>query len=138
MGVDDLIVSPNLRIPRSEITERFDTSGGPGGQHANKTASRVEIIFDAAGSPSLTDEQRRRILACYGPVVRVSVDETRSQARNRELASQRLVERLAAALVTVRSRRATRPSQASKRRRLDAKKRRSDLKSRRRKPGSDW
>lgn len=138
MADDDLEVTRSLRIPRAEITERFDTSGGPGGQHANKVASRVEVTFDAHGSPSLTRWQRDRIVARWGPIVRVSVDETRSQSRNRELAAQRLAERLAAALVVAKTRRATRPSKGAKRRRLDAKKRRSDIKSSRRKPGADW
>jgi ribosome-associated protein len=138
MADDDLVVSRSLRIPRAEITERFDTSGGPGGQHANKVASRVEVTFDAHHSPSLTRWQRDRIVARCGPQVRVTVDETRSQARNRELAAQRLTERLAAALVVAKKRRATRPTKGSKRRRLEAKKRRSDIKSTRRKPSSDW
>jgi ribosome-associated protein len=138
MADDDLVVNRSLRIPRAEIVERFDTSGGPGGQHANKVASRVEVTFDAQGSPSLSQWQRDRIVARYGPEVRVSVDETRSQARNRELAARRLAERLAAALVVAKKRRATRPTKGSKRRRLEAKKRRSDIKSTRRKPSSDW
>ncbi|HET8931171.1 MAG TPA: alternative ribosome rescue aminoacyl-tRNA hydrolase ArfB [Acidimicrobiales bacterium] len=138
MADDDLVVNRSLRIPRAEIVERFDTSGGPGGQHANKVATRVEVTFDALGSPSLSRWQRDRIVAKCGPVVRVSVDETRSQARNRELAAQRLAERLAASLVVEKKRRATRPTKGSKRRRLEAKKRRSDIKSTRRKPSSDW
>ena len=138
MAADDLFVNRSLRIPRAEITERFDTSGGPGGQHANKVASRVEVTFDAQGSPTLTRWQRDRIVARCGAEVRVSVDDTRSQARNREVAAQRLAERLAAALVVDKTRHATRPTKGSKRRRLDAKKRRSDLKSTRRKPSSEW
>lgn len=138
MASDDLVVSDRLVIPRAEITERFDTSGGPGGQHANKVATRVELTFDAARSPSLSESQRARIVARCGPVVRVSVEATRSQARNRELAAQRLAERLAAALTVARARRATRPTGGSKRRRLAAKKRRSEVKANRRKPTSDW
>lgn len=138
MPADDLVVSDRLRIPRSEIVERFDTSGGPGGQHANKVATRVEMIFDAAASPSLTENQRARIVARCGPVVRIGVDDTRSQARNRDLAARRMAERLAAALVPPKRRRATRPTRGSQRRRLEAKKRRSELKSNRRKPGRDF
>lgn len=138
MAADDLVVNRSLRIPRAEITERFDTSGGPGGQHANKVATRVEMAFDAEASQVLTEHQRARIIARYGPVVRVSVDETRSQARNRELAARRLAERIAAALVVARKRRATRPTKGSQRRRLEAKRRRSELKSTRRKPRHDW
>ncbi|MBS1848555.1 MAG: aminoacyl-tRNA hydrolase [Actinobacteria bacterium] len=134
MTDDELFVSAQLRIPRAEITERFDTSGGPGGQHANKTATRVEVSFDVDTSPSLTDEQRDLIIGRLGPTIRVSVDVTRSQARNRDLAAQRLAERLASALVVAAPRRATRPSRAAERRRLDAKRRRADIKSSRRRP----
>lgn len=137
MPGDDLEVSGSLRIPRSETTERFGVSGGPGGQHANKVATRVELVFDVTASTVLTDWQRSRILTRCGPLVAVSVDDTRSQARNRELAAQRLCERLAAALVVDKPRRATRPSRSAKRRRLEAKKRRSDVKENRRKPGWD-
>lgn len=137
MPDDDLVVTPSLRIPRSEISERFTTSGGPGGQHANKVATRVELAFDVTASAALNDRQRARILDRCGPIVRVVVDETRSQARNRELATQRLAERLVAALTVERTRLATRPSRSARRRRLDAKKRRSDLKSSRRRPHLD-
>lgn len=134
MSDDDLVVRANLRIARSELTERFTTSGGPGGQHANKVASRVELRFDAAGSPSLTEHQRRRIVDRHGPVVRVVVDESRSQARNRELAELRLVTLLDAALEVARPRRPTRRTRGSNERRLDAKGRRSQVKADRRKP----
>lgn len=134
---DDLVVNRTVRISAAEITERFATSGGPGGQHANKVATRVELTFDAQHSASLSAWQRDRIVARCGAIVRISVDETRSQARNRELAAQRLVARLADALQVDKPRRATRPSKGAKRRRLDAKKRRGDLKTSRRKPHFD-
>ena len=138
MADDDLVISNALRIPRCEIIERFATSGGPGGQHANKVATRVELSFDAESSSALSEWQRQRIVDRCGRIVQVSVDDTRSQARNREIAAQRLAERLAAALVVTRPRRATRPSHSAKKRRLDAKRRRSDIKANRRKPASDW
>ncbi len=137
MADDDLWVNRGLRIPRSEIVESFSTSGGPGGQHANKVASRVDLTFDAARSPSLSESQRSRIVRRLGPVVQVSADDTRSQARNRELAAERLARRLADALVVPRKRRATRPTRGSQRRRLQAKRRRSEIKSNRRKPRLD-
>lgn len=137
MPDDDLVVNPSVRIPRIEVDERFTTSGGPGGQHANKTATRVELRFDAAGSPSLSEHQRARIVERLGPIVRVVVDETRSQTRNRVLAEERLVGRLAAALVVEAPRRPTRPTRGSKERRLQAKGRRSQLKSERRRPRPD-
>ena len=137
MPDDDFVVNPSVRIPRAEVDERFSTSGGPGGQHANKTATRVELRFDAAESPSLSGRQRARIVDRLGPVVRVVVDESRSQTRNRTLAEERLVGRLAAALVVEAPRRATRPTRGSKERRLQAKGRRSQLKANRRRPGPD-
>lgn len=134
---DDLVVTGSLHLPRSEITERFSTSGGPGGQHANKVATRVEVRFDAARSPSLSDYQRNRITRHCGPIVRVVVDDARSQLRNRQIAEQRLVERLREALVVRRTRRASRPSRGSNERRLQAKSRRSRTKANRRKPRPD-
>ena len=137
MPDDDLVVNPSVRIRRIEVDERFTTSGGPGGQHANKTATRVELRLDAAGSPSLSEHQRARIVERLGPIVRVVVDETRSQTRNRVLAEERLVGRLAAALAVEAPRRPTRPTRGSTERRLQAKGRRSQLKSERRRPRPD-
>ena len=119
-------------IPLSEVELRASRSSGPGGQHANVTASRVEAIFDASASRSLEEEQRRRIMARCGPVVRAVAQDTRSQARNRELALERLRSRLSSALAVQRPRRATRPSAASRRRRVEAKRRRGELKRQRR------
>jgi ribosome-associated protein len=127
-----LRVTSSCAIPLDELEWRFSGSGGPGGQHANTANTRVELRFDVAGSPSLGPRQRARLLERLGPVVRVVVTDTRSQARNRELALARLRERLAAALRTPRARRPTAPSAAARRRRLDAKRRRAELKRQRR------
>lgn len=127
-------IAPDVAIPLAEVELRTSRSSGPGGQHANVTASRVEAIFDAAGSPSLTDAQRRRIVARAGSPVTAVAQDTRSQARNRELALERLRDRLAAALRQQRQRRATRPTRASKERRLEGKRRRGDVKRARRRP----
>lgn len=129
-----LHVRGRLALPLSEITLRASRSSGPGGQHANVTASRVEAVFDVASSSSLSDAQRERLLARLGPrVVAVAQDE-RSQSRNRELALARLAERLSDALAVPRSRRATRPTAASRERRLDAKRKASQRKLARRPP----
>ena len=131
-----LRVSDELAIPLAEITLRTSRSSGPGGQHANVTASRVEAVFDVLASTSLTDSERTRVLARVGPrVVAVSQDE-RSQLRNRELALARLGERLARALAQPKRRRATRPTAASRERRLQAKRRESERKRQRRPPES--
>jgi len=134
---DGLRVTPTLTIPLAEIEWRATTSGGPGGQHANRAATRVEARFDVVSSPSLTEAQRARLLARIGPEVRVVVGDERSQARNRTLALERLRARLAAALRPVRVRRPTAPSTASVERRLAAKRRRSELKRHRRPPPQD-
>jgi ribosome-associated protein len=134
---DDLRVTRSVRIPRSELEVRFRTSGGPGGQHANKAATRVELTFDAAASPSLLPRQRERVVERLGPLVRVVVDDERSQLRNRALAEERLVARLASALHVDPPRRATRPSRGAKERRLQSKKLRSQTKANRQRPGAD-
>jgi ribosome-associated protein len=116
----------------SELQFRFSASGGPGGQHANKVATRVELRFDVAGSPSLGPYQRSRILDKLGPEVRVVVDEQRSQLRNRQLAVERFRERLVAALHVEKARRPTRPSRGAKERRLADKRKLSERKRSRR------
>jgi ribosome-associated protein len=129
-----LRVGRELTIPITEVTLRTSRSSGPGGQHANVTASRVEAIFDVLASPSLSEAQRARVLARAGArVVAVAQDE-RSQARNRELALERLAKRLERALVVPRSRRATRPSAAARARRLADKRRAGQRKLERRPP----
>jgi ribosome-associated protein len=134
---DPLTVGRGATVPLADIELRTSRSSGPGGQHANVTASRVEAIFEVEGSSSLTDDQKRRIAARYGPVVRAVAQDTRSQARNRELALERLRARLEAGLAVPRRRRATRPSREARRRRLDAKRRRGELKRLRGRPADD-
>lgn len=124
---DDLRAG-RLRVPRAELEWRFDTPGGPGGQHANRAATRAVVRFAVAASPSLDEPTRRRLVAKLGPVVTVSAAEARSQAANRRRAEERLVAVLTDALRERRPRRPTRPGRAAKARRVDAKKRRGDLK----------
>ena len=130
-------ITRDVAVPLREITLRTSRSSGPGGQHANVTASRVEASFDAAASPSLTDAQRTRVLARCGPVVRAVAQDARSQARNRELALERLRDRLARALHVPRARRATAPTRASRVRREDAKRRQAQRKRERRRPAGE-
>jgi ribosome-associated protein len=130
-------VARDVSIPLSEIELRASRSSGPGGQHANVTASRIEATFDVPASSALSDEQKRRVTARCGPVVRAVAQDTRSQARNRELALERLRTRLETAVAVQRPRRATRPTGAARRRRLEGKRRRGDVKRLRRGPGAD-
>jgi ribosome-associated protein len=127
-----LRVTGMCAIPLDELEWRFSGTGGPGGQHANTANTRVELVFDVGQSPSLGPRERALLLERLGPVVRVVVSDTRSQARNRELALERLRERLAAALRRPRPRRPTAPSAAARRRRVESKRRRSELKRQRR------
>ena len=130
-------VHRGLAIPLSEISWRATTSGGPGGQHANRTLSRVEVSFDVAASATLGPRQRARLLERLGPVVRASAADSRSQARNRELALERLAAKLDAGLRVDPDRRPTRPTRSSQVRRVEAKRRRSQTKRHRRAPGDD-
>jgi ribosome-associated protein len=132
-----LRVSSTLVLPLDELSWRFSRSGGPGGQHANTSDTRVEVRFDVAGSPSLGPRQRARLLERLGPEVRVAASDERSQARNRELALRRLAERLAEALRVEAPRRPTKPTRASQRRRLDDKRRNAARKADRRRPAAD-
>src|SRR5262249_23125685 len=135
-GVRWLRVTGTCAIPLDELEWRFSGPGGPGGQHANTSNTRAEVRFDVARSPSLTESQRARLLDRFGPAARVAAAATGWQARTRELALSRLRERLAGGLRTPRARRATAPTAAGRRRRLEAKRRRSDLKRQRRtRPG---
>jgi ribosome-associated protein len=129
-----LRVDRTLSIPLAEVRVRASRSSGPGGQHANVTASRVEASFDVLDSVSLSDAQRERLLARAGPRVAAVAQDARSQARNRELALERLRKRLARALQPPKPRRATRPTAASRERRLQAKRRASERKRERRPP----
>jgi ribosome-associated protein len=138
MAIEDpLRIDGSLAIPLAEIELRASRSSGPGGQHANVTASRIEAVFDVAASEALSDVQRERILARLGPRVTAIAQDTRSQTRNRELALERLRERLAAALVVRRARRDTKPTRGGRERRLAKKRRRSDVKRARRRPTGD-
>jgi ribosome-associated protein len=125
-------VTRSLSLPADELRWRFTTSSGPGGQHANRSHTAVEVSFDIGDSPSLGPRQRARLLERLGPVVTARSSDERSQVRNREKALDRLRQKLADALVVTRPRRATAPSAAARRRRLDDKKRRGELKRERR------
>jgi ribosome-associated protein len=130
----DLEVRPGLVIPAGELQERFTPSGGPGGQHANRSNTRVELRFDVAASQAMGEGIRNRLVARLGPEVRIVVDEERSQRRNREIARVRLATKLRAALGRPATRRPTRPSAGSVARRVDQKRRRSQTKQLRRRP----
>ena len=132
---DSIRVTRSVSIPRSEIELRFSRSSGPGGQHAQRTETRVEALFDVEASAALSEAQKRRVTARAGPVLRAIAQDERSQWRNRELAVERLVEALRAALRVERRRRPTAPTAASRERRLDEKRRRAELKRLRRPPG---
>ena len=134
---DELRVTRYCRIPLDELEWRFSASGGPGGQHANTANTRAEVRFDVARSPSLGPRQRARLLERLGPVVRVVASDERSQARNRELALERLRSRMADALRVERPRRKTVPSAAARRRRVESKRRRSEVKRLRARPEPD-
>lgn len=121
-------------IPASELEWRFSSSGGPGGQHANTSNTRAEVVFDIAGSPSLSTTIRERLVAKLGPEVAVTSSEHRSQYQNRRAALQRLEAVLRSALVVPRKRVATRPTLGSQERRLDDKRQQSDRKAARRRP----
>jgi ribosome-associated protein len=131
---DELRIDRNLSIPLSEVELRASRSSGPGGQHANVTASRVEAAFDVAASRSLDDSQRTRLLERAGPLVTAVAQEARGQARNREIALERLAQKIAAGLRVPRARRPTRPTQASRERRLEQKRRAAERKRARRPP----
>ena len=131
---DPLRIGRHALVPLAEIELRTSRSSGPGGQHANVTASRVEAVFDVCASEALSEEQRNRIASRLGPVVRAVAQDTRSQARNRELAVERLRGRLEGALAVQRPRRATKPTARSRRRRAESKRRRAEVKRLRRPP----
>jgi ribosome-associated protein len=131
---DPMPITARVRVPLREIALRTSRSSGPGGQHANVTASRVDAVFDVCASEALTEAQKRRVAERLGPKVSAHAQDHRSQARNRELALERLRARLAAALATRRRRRPTTPTQASRERRRRAKERRSQRKVQRRPP----
>jgi ribosome-associated protein len=132
---DPMPLRGNTAIPLREIELRASRSSGPGGQHANKTSSRIEAAFEVAASSALTEDQKRRIIARLGPRVVTVAQDARSQARNRELALERMARRLTSALTVARPRRSTRPTHASVKRRLATKRRQAERKRDRRRPG---
>jgi ribosome-associated protein len=132
-----LRVSRSCAIAPDELEWRFTASGGPGGQHANTSNTKVEVRFDIASSASLGPRQRARLLERFGPVVRATASERRSQHQNRELALERLQARIAAALHVDPKRYSTKPSRAAKKRRVDDKKQRGDIKRNRRRPSGE-
>src|SRR5881227_613202 len=134
MAGESIRVTRSVSIPSSEIELRFSRSSGPGGQHAQKTESRVEAVFDVEASTALSPAQKRRVLAKAGPILRAVAQDERSQWRNRELAVERLVETLREALRVERKRVPTKPSAAARERRLDEKRRRAQTKRLRRPP----
>jgi ribosome-associated protein len=134
---DRLSVAPGVAIPLAEVELRASRSSGPGGQHANVTASRIEAVFDVMASAALDDEQKERLVARLGPRINAVAQDSRSQARNRQLALERLGEKLARGLAVPGARRPTKPSRAARERRLDAKRRTAERKRARRPPGLD-
>jgi len=124
-------------VPEDEIEMHFVASGGPGGQHANRSNTKVDAVFRPGESPTMPDFLRERVMAKLGPIVRVTVDDGRSQHRNRQLALERIRERVHRAGVVERKRRATRPTRGSQKRRVEGKKRRGDTKRLRRRPSAD-
>ena len=134
MERESIRVTRSVSIPRSEIRIRVSRSSGPGGQHANTAETRVEAVFDVDASVALTDRQKQRVRASAGPVLRAVAQDERSQARNRELAVERLVGKLREALKVERRRVGTRPTKASVERRLESKRRRATVKRRRAAP----
>ena len=130
-------VTRSVSLPVSEIELRVSRSSGPGGQHAQKSSTRVEAVLDVEASTALSEVQKRRVVARTGPVLRAVAQDERSQLRNRELAVERLVDKLRAALAVPRRRVATKPSAAARERRLEAKRRRSTTKRLRRPPAED-
>ena len=134
MDGESIRVTRSVVVPRAEVELRFSRSSGPGGQHAQKSETRVEAVFDVEASTALTDAQKRRVVRRLGPVVRAVAQDERSQARNRELAVERLVDQLREARRVPRKRVPTAPTKASKERRLEEKRRRSRTKKLRREP----
>ncbi|MBD0347876.1 MAG: aminoacyl-tRNA hydrolase [Thermoleophilia bacterium] len=134
MKVDSIRVTPTLAIPRDEFEVRFSRSSGPGGQHAQRSETRVEAVFDIAASQTLTPTEKERVEARLGPVVRAVAQDERSQWRNRELALERVAAQLREALRPRRARRPTRPSAAAREQRLTEKRRRAEVKRLRQPP----
>ena len=137
MERESIRVTRSVLLPVSEIELRVSRSSGPGGQHAQKSSTRVEALLDVEASNALTDTQKRRVVARTGPVLRAVAQDERSQTRNRELAVERLVEKLRVALAVPRRRVATKPTARARERRLEGKRRRARTKALRRPPGAE-
>jgi ribosome-associated protein len=137
MERESIQVTRSVLLPISEIEIRVSRSSGPGGQHAQKSSTRVEALLDVEASSALTEVQKRRVVARAGPVLRAVAQDERSQSRNRELAVERLVEKLREALAVPRRRKPTKPSAAARERRLEGKRRRARTKALRRPPGQE-
>ena len=137
MDREPLRVTRSVLLPYAEIELRVSRSSGPGGQHAQKSSTRVEAIFDVGASSALTPTQKRRVVSRAGPVLRAAAQDERSQLRNRELAVERLVEKLRGALAVPRRRVPTKPGARARERRLEGKKRRAATKRLRRSPADD-
>ena len=137
MERESIRVTRSVLLPVSEIDFRVSRSSGPGGQHAQKTSTRVEALLDVEASSALSDVQKHRVVGRVGPVLKAVAQDERSQARNRELAVERLIEKLRAALAVPRPRKPTKPTAAARERRLTGKKRRSETKRLRRPPADD-
>jgi ribosome-associated protein len=137
MERESIRVTRSVSVPVSEIEIRVSRSSGPGGQHAQKSSTRVEALFDVEASEALSDMQKRRVLARAGPVLKAIAQDERSQLRNRELATERLVEKLRVALAVPRRRRPTTPTRAARERRIAEKKRRGETKRLRRPPADE-
>ena len=135
--LEPIRVTRSVTLPVSEIEIRVSRSSGPGGQHAQKSSTRVEAVLDVEASSALSERQKRRVVARAGPVLRAVAQDERSQLRNRELAVERLVDKLRAALAVPRRRVATGPSRKARERRLEEKRRRATTKRLRRPPGED-
>jgi ribosome-associated protein len=134
MPRESIQVTSRLAIPLEEVELRYSRSSGPGGQHAQKTETRVEAVFDVARSATLSEAQKRRLTTRVGPVVRAVAQDERSQSRNRELALERLAAAIRAGVRVPRKRRPTKPTAASRERRLEEKKRRASVKRLRQPP----
>jgi ribosome-associated protein len=134
MDRDRIQVTRSVALPLGDVQFRTSRSSGPGGQHAQKSETRVEALFDVEASTALSDAQKKRVLAKAGPVLRAIAQDERSQLRNRELALERLVEALRAALRVERKRTPTKPTKAARKRRLETKKKRGATKKLRRPP----
>ena len=137
MERESIRVTRSVLLPVSEITLRVSRSSGPGGQHAQKSSTRVDALFEVDASTALTDTQKRRVVARAGPVLRAVAQDERSQSRNRELAVERLVQKLREALAVPRRRVATRPGKAAKERRRESKQRRARTKALRKPPTAE-